>query len=510
MSQLQRNIVANFASKGWSALMGVIFIPLYIKFMGVEAYGLVGFFLALQSIVSLMDAGLSTTLNRELARYSAQLGQAQEMRDVVRTLEIVYWGGAILIGVVVLLLAGPIAQYWIKAEALSVNTVQRAVQLMGLILVFQWPFFFYASGLLGLQRQVLHSGLNAFWYTLRYAGAVVVLWLVSPTIVAFFTWQIIVSIVSVVLMATALWRSLPTSHQTPRFHGHLLRTVWRFTAGMSAVAGTFMLLTQMDKIILSKTLPLEMFGYYSLASSVVFGLAATLINPLFTAFFPRFSQHMAAGDTEGLKQLYHRGCQLMSVIILPAAVTIALFSREILLVWTRDAVTVQHTHTIVSLLTMGTALHGLINLPYALQLAYGWTSLMLFTNVIAVIIFAPLLVVVTSHYGVLGAAAVWVALNIGYVLITLQLMHRRLLRGEGRRWYLEDTGLPLVIVWLVAGAWRWLLPTGGAVTVLLLSLAGAYGCTLVAAALAAPCIRGWLWLRLIHFNAVHGIQSTSV
>jgi O-antigen/teichoic acid export membrane protein len=500
MSQLQRNIVANFVGKGWSALMGVIFIPLYIKFMGIEAYGLVGFFLTLQSIVSLMDAGLSTTLNRELAYYSAQPEQAQEMQDVVRTLETIYWGGAILIGVAVLLLAEPIAQYWIKAETLSVNTVQRAVQLMGLILVLQWPFFFYASGLLGLQRQVLHSGLDAFWYTLRYAGAVAVLWLVSPSIVAFFSWQIIVSVISTVLMATALWRCLPPSRQAPRFHGYLLRTIWRFTAGMSAVAGTFMLLTQMDKIILSKTLPLEMFGYYSLAGSIVFGLAATMISPLFTAFFPRFSQHIAAGDTEGLKQLYHRGCQLMSVIILPVAVIVALFSREILFLWTRDAMTVQHTHKIVSFLIIGTALHGLINIPYALQLAYGWTSLMLCTNIIAMVVLAPLLVVVTPYYGVLGAGAVWVALNFGYVLITLQLMHRRLLRGEGWRWYLEDTGLPLVTVWLVAGIGRWLLPTGKSVTILLLSLAGVYGCTFIAAVLAAPCIRTWLWRQRIHLR----------
>jgi O-antigen/teichoic acid export membrane protein len=510
MSQLQRNIVANFVGKGWSALMGVIFIPFYIKFMGVEAYGLVGFFLALQSIVSLMDAGLSTTLNRELARYSAQPEQAQKMRDVVRTLETLYWGGAILIGVAVLLLAGPIARYWVKAEALSVNTVQRAVQLMGLILVLQWPFFFYASGLLGLQRQVLHSGLNAVWYTLRYAGAVAVLRLVSPTIVAFFTWQIIVSVVSTILMASALWRSLPPSRQAPRFHGYLLRTVWRFTTGMSALAVTFMLLMQMDKIILSKTLPLEMFGYYSLAGSLVTGLAATLISPLFTAFFPRFSQYVAASDTEGLKQLYHHGSQLMSVIILPVAVTIALFSQEILLVWTRDAVTVQYTYQIVSLLILGTALHGLINLPYALQLAYGWTNLMLSSNVIAVIVLAPLLVVVTSHYGVLGAATVWVVLNLGYVLITLQLMHRRLLRGEQWRWYLEDTGPPLVAVCLIAGLERWLFPTGRSVSVLLLSLVGLYGCTLVAATLATPCIRGWLWRRLIQLKAVHGVQSTSV
>src|SRR5262249_50939628 len=126
MSQLQRNIVANFAGKTWSALMGLAFIPLYVKFMGIESYGLVGFFLTLQAVISLIDIGLSTTLNRELARYSARPEQAQEMRDVVRTLEIVYWAGAIFIGVIVFLLSGPITQHWIKVEALPISTVQRA------------------------------------------------------------------------------------------------------------------------------------------------------------------------------------------------------------------------------------------------------------------------------------------------------------------------------------------------------------------------------------------------
>ncbi|MDE2320337.1 MAG: hypothetical protein KGL31_00215 [candidate division NC10 bacterium] len=45
---VKRNIVANTLGKGWSMLMGLVFVPLYIKFLGMEAYGLIGFFATLQ------------------------------------------------------------------------------------------------------------------------------------------------------------------------------------------------------------------------------------------------------------------------------------------------------------------------------------------------------------------------------------------------------------------------------------------------------------------------------
>ena len=47
---LKKNIAANFAGSVWQALMGLIFIPIYIKFMGIEAWGLIGFFATLQGM----------------------------------------------------------------------------------------------------------------------------------------------------------------------------------------------------------------------------------------------------------------------------------------------------------------------------------------------------------------------------------------------------------------------------------------------------------------------------
>ena len=168
------------------------------------------------------------------------------------------------------------------------------------------------------------------------------------------------------------------------------------------------------------------------------------------------------------------------------------------MLWTRNPVTVEHTHLLLSLLVIGTALNGLMNLPYALQLAYGWTRLAFYTNVAAVLLLAPTLVLVTKRYGAVGAASVWVVLNAGYVLISMQIMHRLLLKGEKWRWYREDVGLPLAATLLVAGVGRWLLPSQLPLALMLLCLSMIGTLALVAAAvLGAPQIRRQL-LDLAH------------
>ena len=118
----------------------------------------------------------------------------------------------------------------------------------------------------------------------------------------------------------------------------------------------------------------------------------------------------------------------MSVLILPVAIFIALFSYEIVFLWTQDPTTAERTHLIVSILICGTALNGLMHLPYALQLAFGWTRLSLLKTLIAVILLVPLIIYMTMHFGATGAAIAWLILNIGMFIFEIQIMHRRLLR----------------------------------------------------------------------------------
>src|SRR6202050_1958460 len=131
LPRFRHGLIANFAGSGWSALMQLVCIPLYIKFMGIEAFGLIGFYLVFQAMTQVLDLGLSPTMNREMARYSVQPEKAAEARDLVRTLEVGYWLIGIAIGAIILAAAPVIAAAWIKVGSIPIRTVSHAVMLMG-------------------------------------------------------------------------------------------------------------------------------------------------------------------------------------------------------------------------------------------------------------------------------------------------------------------------------------------------------------------------------------------
>ncbi len=488
MSIVRRNIIANIAGRGWAALLSLAVLPVYIHFLGIEAFGLIGFFLSLTLILQLLDLGLGTALNRQFAQYSLQSGKAQEMHDLLRTLEIIYWLIGIAIGVTMAALAPVIATFWLKPQQLSIETVTQALAMMGIAIACQWPRALYSGGLMGLQKQVAFNILSSITGTVNSLGGVLIVWLVSPTIQAFIAWSMAASLIDSLLTGLLLWRSLPRAPARPTFSGQLLSGIWRFAAGMTGISVMSIILTQLDKLILVKVLPLDAFGYYSLASRVAGGLSY-LTGPICAAFFPRFSQLVTRNDTQDLARLYHRACQLMSVLIMPLAALLTLFSYELLLVWTQDRSIAENGHLVLSLLTVGTALNAVASLPHVLQLAYGWTRLALVGNTAAALLLAPLIYFMSIKYGGVGAAIVWVILNTLYIGVVVTFMHQRLLRGELWRWYRHDVGQPLVAAATVGGLWKLLVPTfeSGWLTVPELMLASI--AMFAAAVVAAPEIR---------------------
>ena len=458
MSRVKTNFFANLAGSGWTALVGLACTPLYIRFMGMEAYGLIGFYFMLQGVLQILDLGLSPTMNREMARYGVLPGNAGEARDFVRTLEVGYWAMGILIGCAVWYGAPYIASHWIRAGDISPSEVRRAVTIMGALTALQWPLTFYQGGLLGLQRQVLLNGITIATATLSGGGALLVLWLVSPTVSVFFSWQIAVSLLQAGVTTFALWRCLPDSGRAARFDPAITRNIWGFAAGMSGITITALVLMQLDKVILSKMLTLEIFGYYVLAGMVGSGLSGLLITPMFNTIFPRFSALVAARDEKSLLEMYHGSTQVMAVMILPAAAVVAFFSWEIMHLWTGSPEIANNTASIVSILVSGTALNGLMNLPYALQLSHGWTRLGLAINTFFILTLVPAIILMTRHFGAAGAASVWLGLNGIYMIIGVPLTHRRLLKGEALRWFTKDIGVPLAGTLIIAGIARLIFP----------------------------------------------------
>ena len=446
---LRKNITANFFASIWTALMSLAFIPYYIKLMGMESYGLVGFMASIQAVTILLDLGLAQSLNRELARLSILQDSGNLIANTLKTLEIIYWGISFFVFCTIFLFANVIANNWLNSEHLSETGLITAIWIIGSVIAVRLPIALYTGGFNGLQIQVKLDAIIIVFSTLQGAGAIAVLILIEQTIHAFLLWQLFISIIQLIVMRYFLLKSIP-KNDGGKFTKVVLTSIWRFTAGLTGITLTSILLMQTDKILLSKILSLTDFAYYAFATTIA-AIIGRLTSPIFSAYFPKITALVAAKNENDLIHNYHSGCQLAAIILFPISLTIIFYSQELLLIWTHNLELVSQTWKLAVLLVIGSTLNGLMTLPYLLQIAHGWTKLTFYTNLVLITFAFPSIIYATNLWGGIGAAWVWIGINASYILISLHLMHRRLLIKEKWNWYFNDVGKIFLSSFLVLG-----------------------------------------------------------
>lgn len=454
---MRKNIVANSVGRVWGIISTYIFIPLYLKFLGAEAYGLVGFYATLMGVLAFADMGLTATLNREMARLSVQKDSSGDQADLLRTYESVYAWISLLLTLLVCFLAPLIANRWLQSSTLNPSEITSALRLMGISIGFNLLTNLYVGGLMGLQKQVFTNMLQIGWSVLRGVGAVLVMWLLSPTVFAFFFWQLFVNIVYCFAARTTLWHAIPRSTVRPQFRWPVFQNTWRYALGMAGMAFFSTILTQTDKLAISKLLPLETFGYYMLAVTLA-NVPEMLASPIGLAVFPRFTGLVAAGDHNGLVRLYHRTAAFVSVAVIPGGLTLALFAGDFIRVWTDSAVAAERVGTTAALLLIGHLMQAIALVPYYVALAHGEVKLYLYLGITSVLLVTPLLLLLILEYGVIGAGLSWLVMSFCTLMLGIYFFHRRFMPGEALRWYIRDVGSPLLAALPLVLIGRWFLP----------------------------------------------------
>ncbi len=457
--RVAHNVMANFAGRLWTAGMALAFVPVYIRLLGAEAYGLVGFYISLQMMLSLLEMGLGTTATRELARLSSSsnVKTAGQMRNLVRTLEVLYFGLAILAAAIVVVSARPLAARWFNPDMLSRKEIQYVIVMMGLVIAARMPFSLYSGALIGLQRQVILNVITIITVTVKNLGAVAALLVISKDVMVFFMWNLIAELGQTALTGYVLQRRLPHSSDKTHFQLKQIKNIWRFAAGMTGVVITNVALSQADKLFVSKMFSLETFGYYS-AMWTIAGGVFFLTYPITTAAFPRYAQLWGRHDKERLVSFYHNTCKLMAAIMLPVGICVLFFSREILAIWLGAPEQAVALENVLRILVMGTILNSLFNLPINLQFATGWTGLVFYTNLSWLLCFPLAMWWLTSMIGLSGAPVTWVFYNLFGFTFVAHMAHKRLLREGLLEWYLKDTGIPLVVSGAIIGILFLLIP----------------------------------------------------
>lgn len=493
---VKRNLIANYLGQGWSAIMGIAFVPLYIKYLGVEAYGLIGLFAMIQAWMAILDSGMVSALGREMAKFSGGGLDGTSIRSLLRSIEIIIIALCCVVGLSLWGASGWIAQHWLQASQLSDASVQQAVSIIGAVVGLRLVENVYRSCLIGLQYQVAANVVIALMATLRGLGAVGVLVWISPSITNYFVWQGLVSVVASLLFAMVTYRVLPVTEKVVRFSVDGLRQIWKFAGGVSGITILALLLTQLDKLLLTHFLTLESFGIYAFTTTVA-SVLYMMAAPITQAYFPRFVELITQKNWSGLATSFHQSTQLISISVGSVSIMMVLFSTQLLTLWTSNGELAHAAGPLLPVVAIGTMFNAFMYIPVQMQMAHGWTSLVFWTNLIAVLILAPTIFLVVPKAGAMGAAWIWTLLNVGYIAISALLMFNRILKSERSHWYVRGLLIPICVGAVAGVIGRLVFPHEASQVMQLLMLVTIWSCVVVAM-LSTTSIVG---PRMFHFVA---------
>jgi O-antigen/teichoic acid export membrane protein len=496
---IARNLFANYSGQVWAALMGFAFVPFYVRHLGVEAYGVIGVFGAFLAWLTLLDAGLKPAIGREMARFTGGAIDPESTWDLLRSVEWVCLAVALIICGATLAASGWLATSWVKAEGLKPQAIAEAISYMGFIAAMKFVEGVYSSCLSGMQRHVSMNAVAAGLATIRATGALAVLVWVDNSLSAFFQWQLAISIFSTVLYRHIAYRAMPVPRRPPRFALMELQKSWRFAGGMLMLTFLGLLLTQIDKLLLSTLISLEDFGRYTLASLAA-GALFTLISPISVTFLPRLTQLHAAREDRAFATTFHRGAQLVAVVGGGVAATLIFNSEAALLVWLQDRDLARQTSALLSLLLLGNLMNGLCHMPYQALLAHGKTRPSILINAVAALILIPLIFLLVPHHGAVGAAAIWATLNLGYLVAFAFFVFGPFLTAERSAWIVGDVFKPVLFAVVVAAAGRELMPEG---------LDTWPTIAFLVVLMAIACMASLLGCKELRHDVLHGLRAKS-
>ena len=437
-SSLHWNTIANYIGLIYAIALTIIIYPLYLRYLGSEALGLVGFFTLLQSWLQLFDLGMSPMLSRQIAASSGNKHSFLDTKKLVRSLEIIFIILACFIFISIAFESEWLTNKWLNIKQLKQENVNQSIILIGAILALRFISSIYRSGILGMERQVWLNMLNSIVASLRFLGSLLLLIFITQNIVDFFIYQLFVSLFELIALSVSFYHFFPSKEKVGfKFFWQSLRPSLPFAGGIAFTAGVWVVLTQIDKTILSNILSLSEFGYFAII--IVFATGITqLSGPISQAILPRMTALLANNEKQSMLNLYRQATQVMAVIIFPVTAIVALYSTELIYAWTGNIEAANWGGNILIWYALGNGVLSISAFQYYLQFAHGNLKLHVIFNFISAIIQIPLIIYTAIHFGALGVAIIWFTLRIITFFIWTPIVHQRFVPNIHFKWLLHD------------------------------------------------------------------------
>jgi len=418
---LARNTLWNLLGQAAPLLVAVGAIPVLLRGLGSERFGILALAWVVIGYFSLFDLGLGRALTQMVAR-ELGIGEADRIPALAWTalamMLVLGVGGALVFAALT---------PWLIFHILKVPAELKGEGLATFyLLAASLPVVIVTTGLRGLleahQRFRLSNAVRVPMGIFTFGGPVIVLpfsrslaWVVAVLLAG--------RLIAALAYAILCRRVVPALGKRPLMDRRALAPLLRFGGWMTVSNIVGPLMTYLDRFVIGAVISVTAVAYYATPYEVVSKLVVIPIA-LAGVLFPAFSASYQR-DRGRAALLFQRGAKYLFLVLFPAALVVIALAQEGLRLWLGAEFAGQSTH-VMQWLAAGFFLNSLAQVPFALVQGTGraaWTAIL---HLVELPFYLLALAVGLAVLGIDGAAIAW-ALRSGIDMVVLFAMSRRLL-----------------------------------------------------------------------------------
>jgi O-antigen/teichoic acid export membrane protein len=397
-----RNAASSYFAMAWLGGLSLITIPIYIRIVGINEWGLVAACLGLQILSGLVDIGFSQIVPRWIAR---EANDPARLVRLIAYLRLIYSGLAVTLFVALQIFAEYISHDWFRVSATDTDALEFVIRITSVQILFQFVNNLHIGIWNGLQRQVLANTLNCVFGTLKHTVALPALLLISPHASVYASSFACIAFVEVLLNATIMQRMLRNVNGDDTVAHLDLAPFLREASVMSVGVIVGLLTTSMDRIFLSRTVDATSFGIYT----TVLALALFFLQlqaPITRAYFPSMVQQFQASGLMpwSIVRKVLAGSALLCAL---PALTACILAPQLLSIWLADAEFTARGTQPLQLLLLAIALNSLYNCVYMAIVAIGRSGTVLKFNLVGLAVTGIACIALNPKMDIINGGLIW-------------------------------------------------------------------------------------------------------
>ncbi len=439
-------LMSTVASRLVPAALSLLTIPLYTRLIGLESYGIIGFYASLHSLMTLLDFGLGVTVSRRLIFDRAQGKGTEESRSFCSAIETFY---LVIVMLIVLAFGGmALAALHGMAPAEQQGLTAQIWLMIGFLLACRFPMALYNAILTGSDRMIEANAITVGFDLLRHSCAALALLLISSSVEMFLLSNMLAAVLALVPLR---WLCRTVLGLPFRAHGGLatVRRALPFAAGMSLISLSWFLLGYLDKILLIGMMSPSVYSSYTLSYQVS-GAMLMLATIVTQSLYPKINRLVAENDQAGISNLAGLATSAITVFAVTAFWITWMFEEQIARIIVSSDQRSSFQSSILIAFMAGMAFAAVWQVPYQLGVARGLLRPILICNCVAIPVFITAVLFFGMHDDGVSIAIVWMFIYVFYTILLGSWLIKRI-TVNFLTWLNRAIFIPAAAISLLAG-----------------------------------------------------------